>query len=69
MSRAAEFCWIAEHKHGLFLMAYSPTSPVVHWTDDPETAIRITSDGRKSVGAHLLKAMFGTVGFRKVLAG
>ncbi len=66
MTRAAEFCYIAERKDGTFLQAIKlePGLPAL-WTADPEEAIRYTFEGVKS----MQRLMGGQVGFRKILAG
>ncbi len=61
MTRAAEFCYIAEHGAGMLLMALDPRP---RWTNDTDMALRITAAGR----AIIQKAVPG-IGFRKVLAG
>lgn len=61
MTRAAEFCYLAEMQNGLILMGLNP-APC--WTRDPEEALRVTAAGR----AIIQKAVPG-IGFRKVLAG
>lgn len=75
MTRAAEFCYIAERKDGAFLLGGWPTGYEYdartkgcpgsdHWTKDPEMALRITADGRT-----IFAAAMPEVGFRKILAG
>lgn len=74
MTRAAEFCYIAEQGYGAppdvpgkFVMGWMPTikgDPMM-FTDDPELALRLTHEGRLWMGRK-----FGSgFGFRKVLAG
>lgn len=65
MTRAPEFCWIAEQADGKNVRAiYSDRR--MEFTTDPEMALRITTEGRKTVvAAHPT----GAIGFRKVLVG
>lgn len=67
MTRAAEFCYIAERADGTMLMALKPLEPGMPalWTRDPEQAVRHTFDGIRA----LQKRMGSTIGFRKILAG
>jgi hypothetical protein len=69
MTRAAEFCYLAEHDDGLFVKAINPTDRSVWDTDKVSEALRISEDGRKVVAAIVLTSGFGVVGFRKILAG
>lgn len=80
MTRASEFCYIAETRDGQMLMAIGPfvNNLIVnrgggrhgypaHWTKNPELALRITETGKAEIVSHL--AMSAPIGFRKVLAG
>ena len=67
MTRASEFCYIAERRDGVYLLAMMPLAPGLPclWTDKPDDAMRHTFEGiRKLQGS-----MGATIGFRKVLAG
>lgn len=77
MTRAAEFCYIAERAEGVYLMALCPSAKAIEWTPDMEMALRMTPGGRSQVqmlmaaikearGEHPAAYSFG---FRKVLAG
>lgn len=64
MSRAQEFCWLAE-AHGMFLVALFAGK--CHWTPDPELAMRVSGAGRHAV-ATAAASLGHQLGFRKVLA-
>lgn len=65
MTRAAEFCYIAERPDGALLMAVDRISRNAVWTANPELALRITFDGRAAIAQ-----IFGApLGFRKILVG
>lgn len=69
VTRAAEFCYIAERADGAYLMAIIPAGERVCYTEDPELALRISEPARKGV-AHTVQLFgFGAIGFRKILAG
>lgn len=62
MTRAAEFCYIAE-MNGRYLQAITVGGMQPLFTKEMEMALRITANGRK-----VISAMFnGSIGFRKVL--
>jgi hypothetical protein len=63
MTRAAEFCYIAE-ADSKFLCALAADGSSL-WTTDPEKAIRISDAGRQ----RLAMACPVRVGFRKILVG
>ena len=67
VTRAAEFCYIAERADGEMLLALKPLDPGMPalWTRDPEEAVRHTFDGIRM----LQKRLGATVGFRKILVG
>lgn len=62
MTRAAEFCYLAERRDGVFLvgMAFGK----FHWSSDPDGALRVTDGGRDPIARAI-----PNLGFRKVLAG
>ncbi len=67
MTRASEFCYIAERADGAMLLAMKPLEPGTPclWTNKPEEAMRHTFDGIRK----LQSVMGAIIGFRKVLAG
>ena len=67
MTRAAEFCYIAETKDGIFLRGLDMAMPPARawWTSNPDEALRLTADYRQRIADRLGSA----VGFRKILAG
>lgn len=67
MTRAAEFCYLAElqGRSPKFILAYDATR--VWWTDDQEMGVRFTEEGRRVVSRLPLDQK--TVGFRKILVG
>ena len=67
MTRAAEFCYIAERADGAFLSTVNVTTGDLGFTRDPEMAIRSTVDGCQKFSGFIVAGK--RVGFRKVLAG
>lgn len=67
MTRASEFCYIAERRDGVMLLAMKPLEPGMPclWTNKPDEAMRHTLDGIRKLQA----SMGAAIGFRKVLAG
>ncbi len=68
MTRAAEFCYIAETQpinptESQFVVALQRHGPIL--SSDPEMALRITADGR----AGIAREVGMPIGFRKILAG
>lgn len=75
MTRAAEFCYIAERVEGVYLMAIWPEDGLIEWTPSTDLALRCTTAGRSQVQEAMIRAkeIAGahpaaySVGFRKVL--
>lgn len=67
MTRATEFCYIAERGDGAMLMAVNIVTGDLGWTRDPEMAIRSTIDGIAKLTGFTVDGK--RIGFRKVLAG
>lgn len=63
MTRAAEFCYIAEMRDGRLVQAIAGPLDIV-WTQNPEMALRISATGRANI-----QAVINSIGFRKILAG
>ncbi len=63
MTRAAEFCYIAEMRDGRFVQAIAGPLDII-WTKNPEMALRVSAAGQAAI-----KAVINSVGFRKILAG
>jgi hypothetical protein len=63
VTRASEFCYIAETRDGRILMALLDMKPI--WTLNPDDALRMTFVGQ----AQMRSGLGPNIGFRKVLAG
>jgi hypothetical protein len=65
VTRASEFCYIAETADGRVLQGlWIDGVPRVKWAATPEDALRVSEAGKGFIGAAL-----PGIGFRKVLAG
>lgn len=67
MTRAAEFCYIAEREDYVFLLAVGHASRAF-WTEDQDLALRITEKGKAAI-AQIGQINGRPLGFRKILAG
>lgn len=63
MTRAAEFCYIAEMRDGRLVQAIAGPLDII-WTKDPDMALRVSAAGHAPI-----KAVINSVGFRKILVG
>lgn len=63
MTRASEFCYIAETRDGRMVLGLLGGKGLL-WTNRPEEALRINE-----IGKFQITTLDPSIGFRKVLAG
>lgn len=68
MTRASEFCYIAERADGAYLMGIGHAAQT-YWTRDENLALRIADRARGAIAQAAQISTPRGIGFRKVIAG